>query len=851
MNKEENINDILELLKNMNSQPESNDSQDTDDSEALAQNDVVGDELQVLLKEKYMSDGEASVSEDGADNTEYKLDEEFFAEASAEEDTVEETVEEKIIEEEAIEEETIEEEIIEEETIEEETIEETIEEAIEEEAIEEEAIEEISEDAPQEYFSGDNGQLSLFEDSDGKEIGEDDSEKITDNERFDDSQITLDFGDNCEEDGVESANGEKSNIDASFLGLMLEIGDNVAIGKNVSNERDDIYDDSYEENDLSDFVAEEAYGFDGEEYSNEEQTDDILYSYSRDKRFTILRLIGCGLFTLLLAIFEALPKLSVNLGGVFDYNRFPAVYLLIGVQLLVFCGAFAWRELFGGLKKAFCLQSDIWSISALMTSSVVVYHMLLSMLSPSHLPKTFCTLAAIYILAGLFGEYLGVKREIRTFEVYSCDSVKYTFETEPIANSAAEKMYRGGVSSKINIFEPREVSFPRGYFSEVNRKSEPDVFINGIITPIILASAFFSIASMLTDVTLVESIEVFMISLGALCPMALFVSKTLPMSIVSSRLYERESAIASEASAKKYASCNVMIFRDSHLFKSSKASENGIVIYDKQQTTKVIEYLDALYGAIGGPMKELFSSAAINKYEPKLRRIARTGVEAVINGESVVLGDIDFQQRYGISFPEGENAKSGEGILCLSIAGKPAAKLCLKYATEPIFEMITERMEKNSIKCAIETYDPVINSAFVAASRKPGKEPINVVHKNVTDFYSEMPENVEGSTGLVACSSRLKLVECVIWCKRILTVRKTSIALHIVSWVATLVAIAVLLRLGYVENVDQYTIIALQVLLTQPVFLATILILPKKKYFAVRGIRKGSKKEKEKNREEK
>ena len=71
-------------------------------------------------------------------------------------------------------------------------------------------------------------------------------------------------------------------------------------------------------------------------------------------------------------------------------------------------------------------------------------------------------------------------------------------------------------------------------------------------------------------------------------------------------------------------------------------------------------------------------------------------------------------------------------------------------------------MEKNSIKCAIETYDPVINSAFVAASRKPGKAPINVVHKNVTDFYSEMPENVEGSTGIVACSSRLKLVECVV-----------------------------------------------------------------------------------------
>lgn len=56
MNKEENINDILELLKNMNLQTESNDTEASDDSEALTDGDVAGDELQVLLKEKYMTE---------------------------------------------------------------------------------------------------------------------------------------------------------------------------------------------------------------------------------------------------------------------------------------------------------------------------------------------------------------------------------------------------------------------------------------------------------------------------------------------------------------------------------------------------------------------------------------------------------------------------------------------------------------------------------------------------------------------------------------------------------------------------------------------------------------------------
>ena len=847
MNKEENINDILELLKNMNSKPS---AVSADDAETTSESgDVAQGELQALLREKYMTEG---VTENGdTKGDEYKLDEDFFAEEVIEEEPVEEEViEEELIEEEPVEEEPVEEEPIEEELIEEESIEEELieEELVEKELIEEELAEEEETDNSQEFYSGDSGQLSLFEDSEHKDDGEDDLDGAVEDEHFDESQITLDFGDTYDGDGVESANGEKSNIDSSFLGLMLEIGDNVAIGKNVSNERDDIYNDSYEEDDLSDIDAEDAYGFDGEEYSDEAQTDDILYSYYKDKKFTLLRLIGSSLFALLLAIFELLPKFSVNLGGVLDYNKFPTVYLLFGIQLLIFCGAFAWRELLTGFKRAFCLRSDIWSLSALMTASAIVYHGVLSVLSLNYLPNTFCTFAAVYILAGLLGEYLSVKREIRTFEVYSCDSVKYTFETEPLANSAAEKMYRGGVSSKVNIFEPREVRFPRGYFSEVNRKSEPDPFINGIITPIILASACFWMVSMLMNAALVDSLEVFMISLGALCPIALFVSKNLPMSVASARLYDRESAIASEASAKKYAACDVMIFRDSHLFKSSKASENGIVIYDKRDTAKVIEYLNALYGEIGGPMKELFAGASEHKYEPKLRRIARNGVEALINDQSVILGDSGFQQRYGISFPDAETAKTGEGILCLSIAGRPAAKLCLKYATEPIFEMIAAKMEENSIKCAIETYDPVINSAFVAMSRRPDKEPINVVHKNVTDFYSEMPENVEGNTGLVACSSRLKLVECVIWCKKILAVRKASIILHVVTSLITFAAVAALLLLGYIDRVDQYGVLAWQVLGMLPAFIITMATLPKKKYFTVET--KGNKKEKQENREE-
>lgn len=891
MNKEQNIDDILKLLKNSYDN-DTNTADPVSESADELKDDISHDELQLLLKQRFVNTDKPSVSaEFESDNSfEYKIDEEFLIEESVEESLEEEIVEEVVVKDEAEQEELFEdgdgdendglppfdlEEYAfdeEEETaippdvlealIQPTELEETEEslsvdiveksenaEAIETvefvEDVEEECQEDAEDDHKEEFFSNDSGQLALFEDSVHREDYESDDESASEEEHFDENQIVLDFGDvyDGEENVAESFN-EPSNIDASFLGLMLEFGDKVAIGKNVSTERIDIYNERSTSNDVSSLNVSEVFGFEGDEYVDPDQADDVIYSYQRDKKFTFLRLLGCGAFSALIVLFELLPHLPIKLSGILDHSKYPTVYLLLGIQLLVFAGAFAWRELWAGLKKAFCFKSELWSVSALVTAAVLLYQTVLIVLSPDSLPMMFGSFAAIYIFIGMICEYLKVCRELKSFEVYSCDSVKYTFETEPLANSAAEKMYRGGVSSKVNIFEPREVSFPNGYFSEVNSLSEPDMLINCMITPIILVSAALWIVSMMLEVSLVQSLEIFILSLTALSPSALFASRTLPLYIASSRLYERESAIASEVSARKYASCDIMIFRDSHLFRKSRADDNGIVIYDEKNTKKIISYLNALYDAIGGPMKEIFAEVG-DKYEPKLRRIARNGVEAVINKQSVILGDIEFQHRYGISFPDKELQQSGEGILCLSIDGVPSAKLCLRYRTEPIFEMIVSKMEENGIKCAIETYDPVINSVFVATSREDGAMPINVVHKNVTDYYSEMPENVEGNTGLVACSSRLKLVECVVWCKKIFAAKKACFGVHIAMSVLTLAVLIATLVLGVIGMANQYWVMLLQLFTMIPTLIVICSKLPPKRYFAVE-----ENKKKQRNRED-
>ncbi len=817
MDNEQNISDLLKLLEQQGFDGKDDFPSNEKDVKDADINDISHDELQALLKEKYL--GNASSRSDEEKRSEYKLDESFFAETEIVE---EKAIEEEIIEEEVIEEEAIEEEIIEEEIIEEEVIEEKI---IEEEIIEEKILEEESIEKKvflEKHDDNKSEQLSFFEDS----IPFDDDDNIEsdsfyEDDAFDEGQIVLDFGDTYEDLDPENIVMESSNIDTSFLGLMREVSENVPIGKSSSV---DPFNDASSEDDLAHLDLKTTYGFKGEEYSEQNQEEDIKADYLANKKSLLLRLVFCGALTLLLAVFELLPHLSVKLGGIFDYTRYPAAYLFFGVQLLVGIGAFAWRELWSGFKRAFCYRSDIWSLSSLMLLGVTLYEVALAILPRASLPKTFGTVAALYVLLGLLSEYLELIREIRSFDVYSHTGDKYTLETEPIASSAAEKMYREGVPGTVNIFEARKVAFPKGYFAEVNRTKPSDVLINSIVTPTVLASAVIWVVSMLLGASLVRSLEVFMISLAALFPMAIFASRVLPVSIASKRLYENGSAVAGETSAKKYASCNIMVYKDTCLFRPSKAEECGIVVYNSADTKKVVEYLASLYGAIGGPMKDVFAEHARNKYEPDIRRIARTGIEAVINRQVVILGDLKFQNRYGITFNDVEKSEAGDGLLCLSIGGKPAARLCLRYFVDPEFEKKISIMKEGDIECAVETYDPVISAAYVAARRKKGSMPIKVVHKNANDYKSQMPENVEGNTGLVTYRSKLALVDCVAWCKRMLEAKRACASVHLISIGITLAALLLMLFLGFDDKVNQYTVLLLQAI----AFIPTLAVLLKK-----------------------
>ncbi len=683
------------------------------------------------------------------------------------------------------------------------------------------------------YFSSSDGQLAMFEESateDAEALSY--SEESSPEER--DSQIALDF------DASERARISKvlsdapiSEIDDSMLALLLEVEDREVLADSVDAEKMERF-ISEGDKDSERIDAAEAFAFDGAEYENYEQTEEVFDAYSKERTFTLIRVIGCGLFTTLIVILELLRFIGVEFEGILDYTVYPFIYSVISVQLLVFCALFAWRELLRGFKRAFTYNVSNWSAVSIVLGFTVIYSFICAFMGLEYHSHVFCSISALYILFGLITEYVSVCREIKSFRIYASDKNKFTFNTDPRTIQSAEKMHRGGISEKSRIFEPAEIQFPSGYFSAVNSERVYERSLHVSVAMIVAMSVVVLLINVIMGGSAEMSMAMFMVALAALAPISSLAYHTFPIYKLSSKLYRREIAVAGEKMAQKYAQCEYVVLSDMHLFKRATPHNNGIFICNDEKTDTIIEYLDALYSAIGGPMRDMFSNGTPSTHTVKLRRIAKDGIEAAIDTtHSVLLGNAEFLKRYGVYIGDMTPSKKGEGILGFAIDGMPAAKLCVRYETEPLFEMLADRLAENGIVCAIETYDPAINSRFAAECRDKDAVPVNVIHKNATDYYSSSKVYRKETTGMVVCSSRLKLLEAVIWCKHISRIWKICTIFQYIMYGLIFAGAVAVSILGWGEYVNQYTVLFAQLVAMLPTVIAMLAGFPDKDYFSL------------------
>lgn len=602
------------------------------------------------------------------------------------------------------------------------------------------------------------------------------------------------------------------------------------------------------EDELESVSAEDIgaiYGQFGEEETEEsgtvssEHIEKKRNGYKKSTLVSALKLTACAVLTFIMFFYDTLPIFDVDFLGLSDYVQYPSAYVMIGAQLLLICAAVMWRDIWNGIKGLLTVYPNIYSMVAVIVCSCVFYDTVF-FITGSYKPlqtPMFHFLCGVFLTVVSLYSLLMVMRESATYNIYTADVAKFTLTRDKSAHSVGGKMYSGGFSKEKRVYTPSAVLDPKGFSDAI---AEEGSFYNGVYSSLILISVgvgvIFGIILLIAGRSIDEGSIAAMSTVMALMPISAVAAIFVPVMISYLRLRKRGIALTGRKMIRKYGAKNAIVFSDLHLFSKCDPKQIGFVCYEKLQTKNVLSALNILYSRIGGPMGEVFSNIP-EEYRAKtvrVRRITRNGVEAVVDRSHVLLvGDMDFMRRYGIEFSVAGSNINNDSIY-VSLDGRASARLMAVYKVEPVFDMLIERLAAEGVHCVIETYDPMINTAFAARHRKRGRTPISVVHKNAADINRPQGNAQKRSDhGLLALSSRLKLAEAVVWCARLCGIEKLLNISIYVSIGLGLVAIGVTGALGLIPCGIQYLFFAYMLLVFALVTVLTITRLPRKDYFTV------------------
>ncbi len=656
---------------------------------------------------------------------------------------------------------------------------------------------------------------------------------------IDDSQAkeaNVPYLENAEDDEILESTLDVEDLDYSTFDLMMQLGAQDEIEKTMAVHKSESFAESVQSEAIE---TENSSQSDKSNQRNAIDGSRIMSSLRAKRTQTMLSVITCAALTLVALIYDLCPIFDISLSGIFDYNDYPAVYVLIGLQLLVLCAVVRYKSCWQGLKSAFSnapTRNSLAVIVAILTAVYDLIVMLILAFSGDDVPNLYNASAMLLLFVCALMDDLELCAKIKAFDVYSSDTDKYAVVKQGAAENVARKMYAGGLEHDRAIYVTEDVTGNKSFYSELFKKNTSNRVLSFIIIPLLSLGMLSSLAAIIFGADAYFACAAFIVCVYLLLP-TIFVlcHEDVSFVIAQRRLTGRGSALAGSGAIDNYADMDIAVFNDLHMFKKCKTEDIGIVVYDTKVGYLVLGCIDALYSKLGGPMSDMkMNLPDVFRFDDVyIRRASKNGVEALIDKKyNIIVGEPEFMQRYGLMFPPNES-DNGRSTMCVSLDGKITAKLSVKYKTEPAFEMLVERLAAVGIACAIQTFDPLISSSLVARSRTLGTSPVSVVHKSAEDAR-EPKKNLQDSTHmLISSSSRIKLAEAAVWLKKLAKLKKIARIISGALCAVGMIAMILLLIFGGITYINQTVLWGYMLLQAVGMCVLCIAVLPDKQYFTV------------------
>ncbi len=576
---------------------------------------------------------------------------------------------------------------------------------------------------------------------------------------------------------IEADSKARKDIDSAELALLMQFGCEDEVLDNLQNNtaqpepheeyKESVHNDIQNTKTVEDVQKLKAY-----------------YGELKAKRRKLLiNILISAIPALLLFVYELLTSVGVQMPGIMNREDFFVPYLILSLQLTVFCAITSLKKLWDGAKRLASMTPNSYTVAAILAVVVVLYDIVAIIRSSDTLSPTFHFVwVAILILAN-FREVFVLSTNIKQAEFFFSSAIfgdngnksKFTLTKSRGRKSTAEKMYSGGLDASKNIYSP--IATNRSLNINKCRMNGNELSMLTIIISACVSIMLGVVGGVIASSVAVAFMTI-LISMFLTMPIMSMATKNMPFMSLTAKAKDSGYAFTNEAALEKYSDADIFIFKDLHIFAEVPASGVNIALYDATGKDVLIGCLDSVYSTVGGPLGSAFSGGRNQRFKKcVISRIGKNGIEAFVGDHySVLVGNEQFMSRYGISFPNIVIGKKTDEIftLCISINGRATARIAVRYTVNDMFRMFADRLYEDGIFCAVETFDPLISTELLSNIQDPLNVPVSVVHLNAEDLRDRANNDREqlifdaegGEAEIVAYTSRLNLAVALCAAKR-------------------------------------------------------------------------------------
>ena len=485
-----------------------------------------------------------------------------------------------------------------------------------------------------------------------------------------------------------------------------------------------------------------AFAYDGREYKSRSQKGDILYSYDREKRLMNIRLAGSLVFAVLLLIYDIFGS---KFGGALSAADYPAVNIMISLQLLLICAVFSIKDIVDGIKGILRADPVPTSLAATVFVFTVLYDILLAVAAPKdgftlyNSPAAFCLFTSV--LAGAAELY----RQAENFKrISSWDSV---CTLEHVGGGATRAAGDTAAASDTGVYRLTRSRIASGFFRHTNRSDPRYRVLNYVIAPVV------ALALILMIITLAGrkhgfsgALNVFMVVIQFAMPTFAVAADLVPFLALCFRRLDRSTVFLNRNDPAEYDAVKSVVLDETDMFSEGSLKIGRVRMCSPDADIySVMTDTSAICSEVGGTISTAFrrisdeadrdDSAGKNVV---IDKVTDGGIDAYAGGHHYIIGSMQFLSGNGIACrgcDDGSYLSSTPGGVVLHIAsdGVEAVRLYMQYLPGQSFAELIDSFSDRQIRVELHCIDPNINGEFVSAMLGGSKVEVKVIRDEISE----------------------------------------------------------------------------------------------------------------------